>query len=314
MSAEGSLKAVIAALLANLGIAVAKFAAAIVTGSSSMLAEAIHSVADTGNQGLLLLGNKRGARRADAEHPFGYGRDRYVYAFLVAVVLFSLGGLFAIYEGIEKLRHPHEIEDAGVAIAVLVVAVVLESLSFRTVVRESNRVRGGDSWVGFVRHTKIPELPVVLLEDFAALIGLFFALVGVGLTLLTGNPRWDAVGTLLIGVLLACVAVVLGVEMKGLLIGEAAAPETERRIRRALEGTPKITRLIHLRTLHLGPEEVLVAAKVEIDRTATVPEVAQVIDDAEMRVRSDVPIARVMYLEPDLWRSVGAERSGAGPG
>ena len=312
MSSGGSLRAVIAALLANLGIAVAKFAAAIVTGSSAMLAEAIHSVADTGNQGLLLLGHKRGARKADVEHPFGYGRDRYVYAFLVAVVLFSLGGLFAIYEGIEKLRHPHELEDAAVAIGVLVAAVVLESLSFRTVIHESNQVRGSDSWVGFVRHTKIPELPVVLLEDFAALIGLFFALMGVGLTLVTGNPRWDAVGTLLIGTLLACVAVVLGIEMKGLLIGEAAAPDTERRIRLALEGTPRVTRLIHLRTLHLGPEELLVAAKVEIDRTATVPELARVIDDAEARVRIDVPIARVLYLEPDLWRSVATGSPEAG--
>ena len=178
MSASGGGKAIIAAFLANMGIAVAKFIAWFFSGSASMLAEAIHSVADSGNQLLLLLGGRKAKKRADSEHPFGYGRERYVYAFVVSIILFSVGGLFSIYEGIDKITHPHELENFWIPLTVLVVAIVLESFSLRTAVRESNLVRAkGESWVAFVRHAKAPELPVVLLEDIAALIGLVFALL-----------------------------------------------------------------------------------------------------------------------------------------
>src|SRR3954447_15356803 len=280
MSSEGSPRAIIAALTANLGIAAAKGVGAAITGSSSMLAEAAHSVVDSGNQVLLLVGRKRAERPPDKEHPFGYGRNRFLYAFVVAIVLFSLGGLFAIYEGIDKLRHPHELESPAVAVIILLVAMVLESWSFRTAIHESQGLRApGQSWPAFIHQTKNPELPIVLLEDLAALIGLVLALAGVGLTLLTDNARWDGVGTLAIGVLLASVAIVLGREMKGLLLGESASPEMEQQIREALESAPRVLGIIHLRTLHLGPDELLVGVKLDVDPTVSVPELAEVIDD-----------------------------------
>ena len=302
MSSGGSTRAVMAALGANLGIAVGKFVAFAITGSASMLAEGVHSVVDSGNQGLLLVGARSARRRATPEHPFGYGRDRYVYGFLVALMLFSAGGLFALYEGVAKLRHPHHLDAPMVAVAVLLLAVVLESLSLRTAVGESRPLKGELSWVQFVRRAKVPELPVVLLEDVAALTGLAFALLGVGLSSLTGDPVWDGVGTCLIGALLIVVAVVLVVETKSLLLGEAAAPGQVAAIETALAGGG-ITRVIHLRTLHLGPEELLVGAKVALAPGATLREVAAAIDAAEARVRDAVPTARVIYLEPDLDRS-----------
>lgn len=317
MSSEGSARAVVSALAANLGIAAAKAVGAAITGSSSMLAEAAHSLVDSCNQILLLVGRKRASRPPDEEHPFGYGRDRFIYAFVVAIVLFSLGGLFAIYEGIDKLRHPHDLESPAVAIVILLFAVGLESWSFRTAIHESKGLRAPkQSWATFIRQTKNPELPVVLLEDFAALIGLVLALIGVGLTLATGNARWDGVGTLAIGVLLATVAVVLGREMKGLLLGESAAPEVVRQIREALESAPRVRGIIHLRTLHLGPDELLVGVKLDVDPTVSVPELAAVIDDAEARTRAVVPQARVMYVEPDIRRTVLAgsdEVTGSAP-
>ena len=189
MSASGGGKAIIAALLANLGIAITKFIAFLFSGSSSMLAESVHSLADTGNQGLLLLGARKSKKQADAEHPFGYGRERYVYAFVVSIILFTVGGVFSLYEGIDKIQHPHELEVPWLPIVVvLVVAIVLESFSLRTAVLESNHTRGKQGWISFIRHAKAPELPVVLLEDCAALLGLVFAFLGVGLTILTGNP------------------------------------------------------------------------------------------------------------------------------
>jgi cation diffusion facilitator family transporter len=303
MSAEGGTRAIIAALAANLGIAATKFVAFLLTASSSMLAESIHSVADSGNQLLLLIGGRRAARAADEEHPFGYGRQRYVYAFLVSIVLFSVGGLFAIYEGVHKWQHPEPIEGRWwwVPLVVLVVAIGLESYSFRTAVVESNHTRGRRSWVEFVRTAKAPELPVVLLEDTAALCGLVFALFGVGLTLITGDGRWDAVGTLLIGILLVVVALVLGVEMNSLIIGEAANPEAVAAIRAALVGGA-VESVIHMRTLHLGPEELLVAAKIAVRPSERADDVAAAIDEAERRVRDAVPVARNIYLEPDIRR------------
>ncbi|WP_141578906.1 cation diffusion facilitator family transporter [Actinomadura sp. WMMA1423] len=306
MSAEGSTKAVITALAANLGIAVTKFVAFALTGSSSMLAEAIHSVADSSNQALLLIGGKRAERDATEEHPFGYGRERYIYAFLVAIVLFSLGGLFALYEAWHKISDPHPIEEwQWVPIAVLLVAIALEGAALRTAVRESNRSRGRASWVQFVRRSKSPELPVILLEDTGALVGLLFALAGVGLTLITGNGVWDGIGTAAIGVLLAAIAIVLATEVKSLLIGESATPEHVRLIRQAIVEGRDVPAVIHMRTMHLGPDELLVAAKVAVDLQDDAREVADAINDAEARIRAAVPIARLVYLEPDVQRKGG---------
>lgn len=302
MSAGGSTRAVIAALGANLGIAAGKFVAFAITGSASMLAEGVHSVVDSGNQGLLLVGARSARRHATAEHPFGYGRDRYVYGFLVALMLFSAGGLFALYEGVAKLRHPHHLDAPLVAVIVLVLAIGLESFSLRTAVHESRPLKGDESWVAFVRHAKTPELPVVLLEDVAALTGLVFALLGVGLSSLTGDPIWDGAGTCAIGALLIAVAAVLVVETKSLLLGESAAPVQVAAIESALVGDG-VTRVIHLRTMHLGPEELLVGAKIALSAGAPLHEVAAAIDAAEARVRGAVPTARVIYLEPDLDRS-----------
>ena len=301
MSTSGSNRAILAALFANLGIAVTKFIAFLLTSSSSMLAESVHSVADSSNQALLLLGGKRARRAASDEHPFGYGRERYIYAFIVAVVLFSVGGLFALYEGWHKLQDPHPIDSwQWVPILVLVVAIGLESFSLRTAIVESNHVRGDQSWPQFVRHAKAPELPVVLLEDLGALVGLVLALFGVGLTLITGNGVWDGVGTVCIGVLLVVIAVILAIETKSLLLGEAAGPEQVRQIRAAIEAEPQVDRVIHMRTLHLGPEELLVAAKLAVRHNDSAGDVARAIDGAERRIREAVHIARVIYLEPDI--------------
>ncbi|MGI8665595.1 MAG: cation diffusion facilitator family transporter [Jatrophihabitans sp.] len=309
MSAGGGSRAVIAALLANLGIAVIKFVAFLLTSSSSMLAEAVHSLADSGNQGLLLLGGNRSRRRATPEHPFGYGRDRYVYGFLVALVLFSVGGLFALYEGIHKIADPHQLDSPAIAIGVLLVAIALESWSFRTAIHESRELKGDANWVQFIRRAKVPELPVVLLEDFAALIGLALALIGIGVSALFDAPVWDGIGTTAIGALLISVAVVLIVETKSLLLGEAASPAAIARIEAALLG-PGVLRVIHQRTMHLGPDEVLVAAKLSMPSASTLVEVASAIDAAEVRVRAAEPSARVIYLEPDLDRA--DDRSGPG--
>jgi cation diffusion facilitator family transporter len=305
MSAEShGTKAILAALAANLGIAVTKFLAFILTGSSSMLAEAIHSVADSGNQLLLLVGAKRSRREATAQHPFGYGRDRYIYAFIVSIVLFSVGGLFALYEAYHKFQHPEPIDRwQWVPITVLAIAIILESLSFRTAIRESNALRGKTSWKNFIRHAKAPELPVILLEDFAALIGLVFALFGVGMTLITDNGIFDAIGTALIGLLLVSVAVTLAIETKSLLLGESATDEHVRAIESAIVAGPEVERIIHMKTLHLGPDELLVAAKIGVRATDSAAAVAQGIDAAEARIRAAVPIARVIYLEPDIYVS-----------
>lgn len=300
---EGSRRAIVAALVANLGIALAKFVAFAFTGAASMLAEAVHSVADTGNQALLILGGAR-ARRAPTEaHPFGYGPERYFWGFVVALVLFSLGAVFAIAEGVEKLLHPHLLESPIWAVGVLALAIVLETGSFLTARREANRVRGNQSWASFIRHAKSPELPVVLLEDLGALAGLVFALVGIGLAVYTGEPRYDALGSVAIGVLLGAIALILAVEMKSLLIGEAATPTDVAAIRAALASSPHVARVIHLRTLHLGPEELLVAAKLAFDPRLDFAAVANVIDETELRVRAAIPAARLIFIEPDVDRN-----------
>lgn len=310
MSASGGTKAIVAALAANLAIAVAKFVAAAFTGSSSMLAEGIHSVADSGNQVLLLIGGKRAQRASTREHPFGYGRERYFYAFVVAVVLFTIGAAFSLYEGYQKIIHPHDLTTPAWAFGVLIFAIIAESFSFRTAIKESNAVRGNQSWWAFIRRSKSPELPVILLEDLGALFGLIFALFGVTMAVVTGDPVWDAIGTLMIGVLLAIIAIVLAIETKSLLVGEGASPEVEDQIRHALESAPEVDRIIHMRTLHLGPEELLVGAKIAVSHDETASEVARGIDEAERRIREAVPIARVIYLEPDLDRQRTPTASG----
>ena len=300
---EGSRKAIIAAFFANLGIAVAKFAGFLITRSAGLLAESGHSLADTGNQALLMLGSKRGKRPADDAHPFGYGPERYFWAFVVALVLFSMGGLFALYEGIQKLRNPHEVSNPIVAFAILLIAVALETYSLRTAIKESNHIRSpGTSWISFIRNSKSPELPVVLLEDVGAEIGLLFALSGLALAEITGNPKWDAVGSIAIGALLVVIAFVLARETKPLLIGEAASDSDLEQIHSAIRSSPKVLSIIHLRTMHLGPDDLLLAAKVDFDHSLSVEELAQAIDQVEIAVRAAVPKTTMIYIEPDIRR------------
>jgi cation diffusion facilitator family transporter len=302
VSAGGGTKAILAALAANAGIALAKFVGFAITGASSMLAEAVHSVADTSNQGLLLLGKRTSRRKATEEHPFGFGRDRYFYSFIVALMLFTLGSAFAIYEGIHKLQHPEPLTAPIVAVIILVVAIALEGYSFRTAISESSKIKGNVTWWGFIRQSRTPELPVVLLEDAGALLGLVFALFGVGLAVITGDPFWDGVGTLMIGALLGVIAIILIVEMKSLLIGEGATPPELTAITTALVAG-KVQRVIHIRTQYLGPDELLVAAKIALEPGAPLADVAAEIDAAEARIRKAVPAARLIYLEPDLDRT-----------
>ena len=305
---DGGTRAILAAFFANLGIAIAKFIGFLITSSSAMLAESIHSLADTGNQALLLLGGRSALRDPTPEHPFGYGRERYFWAFVVSLVLFSLGSVFALYEGIDKLRHPHELDSAAIAIGILAIAVVLEGFSLRTAVVAANAVRGDAGWWSFIRNSKAPELPVVLLEDLGALLGLVIALFAVAMALITDNPRWDGAGTVSIGALLGAIALVLAVEMRSLLIGEAASPDDREAISRSASAAPDAERLIHIRTQHLGPDELLVAAKVAFPPTLSFEQVATAIDDLEASIRERVPRARVIYIEPDVDR----ERAPAG--
>jgi cation diffusion facilitator family transporter len=302
MSSMEDSRAVIAALLANLGIAASKLIAFFFTGSSSMLSESIHSIADSGNQVLLLVGRRQARREATEEHPFGYGRSRYVYAFIVSIVLFSLGGVFALYEGWHKIVHPEDLTSPAWAFCVLLVAMILEAFSLRTAVKESNLLRRGASWSRFIRGAKAPELPVVLLEDIGALLGLFFALVGITTAVFSGDGRWDGIGSLAIGGLLVVIAIFLAREMNSLLIGESGTAEHVAAICRALEGGSDIHRIIHLKTLHLGPDELMVVAKISVRHDETAATIAKAIDDAESRIRSAVPIARVIYLEPDIFQ------------
>jgi cation diffusion facilitator family transporter len=301
MSASGGNKAIIAAFSANLGIAITKFIAWAFSGSTSMLAEGVHSLADSGNQLLLLFGGRQAKKKADKSHPFGYGRERYVYAFVVSIILFSVGGVFSLYEGIEKLQHPHPIEVWWLPLLVLVLAICMESYSLRTAVHESRPLKGEESWFAFIRRAKAPELPVVLLEDVAALTGLVFALFGVGLSIITGNGIWDAVGTLMIGLLLIAVAIVLGIETKSLLVGEGATDADVAAIERAIVSGDDAPRIIHMKTLYLGPDELMVAAKLGMPSDQKLTEVAAATNAIETPIREAVPAARVIYIEPDVY-------------
>jgi len=305
VSTSGGNRAIVAAMLANLGIAVTKLIAALFSGSGAMLAEAVHSFADTINQVLLLIGGRRSRKEADEEHPFGYGRARFLYGFLVAIILFSVGGAYSIYEGVHKLQNPEPLEVPWLPIAVILVSMVLEGFSFRTARQESLPFKGSGSWVSFIRRAKAPELPIVLLEDTAALTGLGFALLGVGLTIITGNPVFDAIGTLFIGALLIAVALILGIETKSLLIGEGASPENVATIRNALNAHPTVESLIHMKTLYLGPDELMIAAKVAFPKATRLVEIATAIDALEADIRAKIPAARVIYIEPDLYHPPG---------
>jgi cation diffusion facilitator family transporter len=303
------MRAVLAALAANLGIAVTKFVAFLFTGSASILAEAVHSLADTGNEVLLLIGRERSRRPRSADHPFGFGRERYFYGFVVSVMLFSVGATFSAYDGIHKLLNPAPVRAPEVAFAVLAASAVLESFSLRTGIAEANRVRGGRHWVTFIRRTKAPELPVVLLEDTAALIGLVFAAAGVALSVLTGDGRWDGAGSLAIGILLAAAAAILAVETKSLLIGESASADVQRMIISAIEDGPEVSQVIHLRTVHISPDSILVAAKIAVRGSDTAAQVVAGIDAVEKRIRAAVPIARTIYLEPDIYQPSRADQT-----
>ena len=303
------MKSVLAALLANLGIAITKFIAFLLTGSASMLAESVHSVADTGNQVLLLIGRGRSDRPRSEDHPFGFGRERYFYGFVVSVMLFTVGAAFSIYDGIHKIITPEEIHNALIAFIVLGASMVLEGFSLRTAIHEANEVRGGRKWSTFIRRTKSPELPVILLEDTAALIGLLLAFIGVGLSVVTGNGRWDGVGSLGIGILLAAAAAILAIETKSLLIGEAASPDVQQRIVAAIEDGPELVRVIHLRTVHIGPDSVLVTAKVAVRASDSAAQLTAGINAAEQRVRALVPTAKTIYLEPDIYQPDQADHA-----
>jgi len=303
------MRAVLAALVANLGIAITKFIAFLVSGSTSMLAESVHSVADTGNQVLLLVGRGRANRPPSEEHPFGFGRERYFYGFVVSVMLFTVGAVFSVYEGVHKIINPEEIRSPLVPFIVLAVSAVLEGFSLRTAVHEANAVRGDRNWGTFIRRTKSPELPVVLLEDTAALIGLVLAFAGVGLAVLAHDGRWDGAGSLAIGLLLGVAAAILAMEMKSLLIGESASPDVQQRIVAALEDGPEIARVIHMRTVHMAPDSVLVAAKVAVRENDSAEQITAGINTAERRVRAAVPVAKTIYLEPDIYQPTEADHA-----
>jgi cation diffusion facilitator family transporter len=303
------MRAVVAALAANLGIAVIKFVAFLLTGSASMLAESVHSVADTGNQVLLIVGRDRSTRPRSEEHPFGFGRERYFYGFVVSVMLFTVGAAFSVYDGVHKMLHPEAVRSPAIAFGVLALSAVLEGFSLRTGIGEANKVRGGRRWSTFIRRSKAPELPVVLLEDLAALIGLAFAFAGVALSVVTGDGIWDGAGSLAIGLLLATAAAILAVEMKSLLIGEAASPDMQQMIIAALEDEPEVVRVIHMRTVHISPDSVLVAAKIAVRGTDSAAQITAGIDAAERRVRAAVPVATTIYLEPDIYRPLEADRT-----
>ena len=299
MSAGGSARVVVIALCANLGIALAKLAAAVATRSGSMLAEAIHSFADCGNQGLLLLGASRARRPADAQHPLGYGREAYFWAFMVAVVLFTLGGAFSLYEGIDKLRHPHPLEHAGWALAVLGVSLALEGASLLAALRAAQAARGSHGLLAWARRTGDVDLLVVTFEDIAAQAGLLAAAAAIGLATATGDVRYDAAGSIVVGVILLVVAVFVGAQMRRLIVGYTAEPETYDGVRAAWDEHGFDV----LRTIAVwsGPGAVMVAVKVvPRDRSVSAEELIRRINAGEAAVRARVPEVAWLFVEPDV--------------
>ncbi|MEC7810294.1 MAG: cation diffusion facilitator family transporter [Actinomycetota bacterium] len=293
-------KTILAALIANVGIAIAKFIGFAITKSSTMLAEGIHSSADSANQLLLLLGTQRAKRTPNPKHPFGYGRERYFWSFVVALILFSLGSLFAIYEGIEKIRHPHTLENASWAIGILIFGIFIESFSFRTAIVEAKTIKGETSWSKFVIRSKQPEIPVVLLEDAGALFGMVIALAAISLVKITGEPLWDGIGTLSIGLLLGLIATVLAREMHSLIIGEAASDDDYEKIEKLIQNSNEIVDVIEIRTQHLGPEEILIGARVAFDESLQAKEIADAINNLEATIRNEVKTAGPIFIEPEI--------------
>ncbi|MCX6403648.1 MAG: cation diffusion facilitator family transporter [Actinobacteria bacterium] len=302
MSTEGGIKAVLAALVANVGIAISKFVAFLLTGSSSMLSESVHSLADSGNQVLLLVGNRHSKRTTTEKHQFGYGRVRYIYGFIVAIVLFVIGGIFSLYEGIHKVQNPEEVSNSTIALAVLTVAVILESFSLRTALREVNAIRGKRTLWQFVRAARQPELPVIVLEDIGALLGLIFAFIGVGISAITKNSQWDGMGAIAVGLLLVVIAVILTIEMTSMLVGESALSEDIDAIEKALQSASIVQKVIHLRTLYVGPDELLVACKIAVSSEQSGAILSSGIDEAEKLIRASVPHARYIFIEPDIYK------------
>jgi cation diffusion facilitator family transporter len=297
--AEGSTRAILFALGANFGIGVAKGAAAWYTNSGAMLAEAIHSFADTANQLLLLLGLKRARRPVSDEHPLGYGKAIYFWSFLVALLLFSMGGMFSVYEGVHKLLHPEMPRSPWVAVLVLAVAIALEFGSLRAALAEVRRVQGRRNLLGWFRTSRQSELLVVVGEDIAALIGLVLALAAVLATMLTGNPLFDALGTIAIGVVLILVAIAVGIEVKSLLIGESAEPETVAAIRDFLAARPEVAEVYRLITLQLGLE-LMVAVKARMQERSDAARLIESVNRVEAALRSAFPEVRWIFFEPDV--------------
>jgi len=306
---HGGKKAIMAAMMANLGIAILKLVAWLFTGAASLLAEAVHSGADTANQVVLLLGDRSASKKADAQHQFGYGRNRFINAFLVALILFSLGGLFAIYEAVHKFQelqagHGNDLLESSlwwVALVVLGGAIIMESFSLRTALHESAPFRVGIPMWKFIRSSKEPEFIVVILEDLAALLGLVFAFVGITASLITGNAIFDVIGSGVIGVMLIIVAIIIAIETKSLLVGESVDEATMAGIRACLESVEPFTHVIYVKTLYLGPDEILVAAKVAVPGDLGAETLASAIDEAEAGIRQAYPLVGPVYIEPDTW-------------
>ena len=325
MSAPHSKKVVLLALAANFGIAIAKFVAYLLTASAALLAEAIHSLADTGNQLLLLLGMKKAAKPPDDRHPFGYKMESYFWSFIVAIMLFSLGGLFAIYEGVHKLQSlrvelasgpAKPMEHPAVAIGVLLVSIALEGYSWIAATKLINKLRGDQGLFAFIEDSKSTEIIVIWMEDTGALIGLFLALSGVGLVLLTGNPYWDVYSTFAIGVLMVLIAFFVARETKSLLIGESATKESQAIIKKLVAETDGVVRVMGLRTMQLGEDEFVAALKIQWQEGMPVEEVSRRTNALETRIREAIPRARYLFLEPDVYdpnKASGSDADGEAP-
>lgn len=293
------LGALVAAFLANVGIAISKFIAFIVTGSASMLAEAIHSMADSSNQVLLYFGGREAKKSPTKEHPFGFGRAHFLYAFLVSIILFSLGGAFAIYEGIHKIIRPEMIESPVIAYVVLGIAVLLEGFALKTALHEARSFKPeSQDWWQFLRRTKSVNHIVLALEDSTALIGLSVAAIGITLTLTTGNPVWDGVASLVIGLLLATVALVLYREIRSLLIGESVSPRIGREMREIILGVEGVDKILDLKTIYTGPTEMLVTMEIEVSKNKTAKSIDSMVHEIEYGIRSTFSAAKLIYIEP----------------
>jgi cation diffusion facilitator family transporter len=296
---DASVKSILFALLANFGIAVTKTIAAFITGSGSMLAESIHSYADCGNQGLLFLGLKRMKKVPDSKHPLGYGKEIYFWSFIVALILFSMGGLFSIYEGFHKLSSTESLKSPLIAIIVLFVSIILESFSLYGCITQINKIKGNSTLWFWFKNSRKSELVVVLGEDVAALLGLCFALISILLAVITGNPMYDALGSIGIGVLLIIISFFLGIKIKGLLIGQSADSESEMQIRSFLESRPEVKQILNIITLQLGPQ-IMVAVKASMANINSATQLVQDINVCESELKKINPDIRWVFFEPDL--------------